>query len=382
MSSTVPLPVSEHEHERDHEQSRWARRRDIPIAILAWVVLAAIVLWGAGHIARTLVLLVLAALISYALVPVVKFLQRAMPRYAAIGITYLVVFLGIGLLVYIIVHTAAEQLVSLSRLTAELLSSGSSGKNSPLAPLIHTFGISDRQLLAAREQIVTRLGNYASDVVPLVTRFADFLLDIVVVAIMSIYFLIDGSRMARWCRYRLPRSMQAGFVLDTLQRVAGGYIRGQLVLSVVIGILVGGGLAILRVPYALLLGVLAFIFEFIPILGTLASGVICTLIALTHGWLIALIVLIYFVVVHIIEGDILGPRIVGKAIGLHPIVSIAAVIAGAELFGIVGALLASPLVGVIQSILVAFWINWRERHPEHFQSHDDLAQLPPTPGAA
>ena len=117
-----------------------------------------------------------------------------------------------------------------------------------------------------------------------------------------------------------------------------------------------------------LLGVLAFILEFIPILGTLVSGLICTVVALTQGWLIALGVLIYFIVVHILEGDVIGPRIVGKAVGLHPIVSIAALIAGAELFGIVGALFASPLAGVLQALLIALWINWRETRPEQFEA--------------
>ena len=122
------------------------------------------------------------------------------------------------------------------------------------------------------------------------------------------------------------------------------------------------------VPFALLLGVLAFVLEFIPVLGTLVSGAICVLLALTKGWIFAVIVLAYFVIVHVIEGDVVGPRIVGKAIGLHPVVSLAALIAGAELFGIVGALFASPVAGVLQALLVAIWMQWRSAHPRDFQS--------------
>ena len=125
---------------------------------------------------------------------------------------------------------------------------------------------------------------------------------------------------------------------------------------------------ILGVPYALLLGVVAFVLEFIPVLGTLVSGLICVLLALTKGWLLAIIVLVYFVVVHVIEGDVVGPRIVGKAIGLHPVVSLAALIAGGELFGIWGALFASPVAGVLQALLVAVWSEWRETHPQEFQA--------------
>ena len=71
--------------------SLWARRRDIPIAILAWTTLAAVLLWGAGHIARTLLLLVVAALLAYALAPGVKLLERVMPRFLAILIMYIIV---------------------------------------------------------------------------------------------------------------------------------------------------------------------------------------------------------------------------------------------------------------------------------------------------
>jgi len=80
-----------------------------------------------------------------------------------------------------------------------------------------------------------------------------------------------------------------------------------------------------------------------------------------------LIVLAYFVVVHVIEGDVVGPRIVGQAIGLHPVVSLAALIAGSELFGIWGALFASPVAGVLQALIIALWTNWRETHPEEFE---------------
>jgi predicted PurR-regulated permease PerM len=132
---------------------------------------------------------------------------------------------------------------------------------------------------------------------------------------------------------------------------------------------------VIGVPFALLLGVLAFVLEFIPILGTLVSGAICVLLALTKGWVIALIVLVYFVVVHVIEGDVVGPRIVGKTIGLHPVVAIAALIAGAELFGIAGALLAAPIAGVLQALLIAIWVEWRATHPKEFQRvKDDIAE--------
>jgi predicted PurR-regulated permease PerM len=90
---------------------------------------------------------------------------------------------------------------------------------------------------------------------------------------------------------------------------------------------------LIGVPYALLLGVLAFVLEFVPVLGTLVSGAICVLLTLTRGWVIAVIVLVYFVVIHVLKGDVVGPRIVGKAIGLHPVVSPACFLRGSGLMG-------------------------------------------------
>jgi len=180
------------------------------------------------------------------------------------------------------------------------------------------------------------------------------------------------QRARPWWRCIASRICEVS-LLETFQRIVGGYIRGQVALALLIGALVGLGMLALRVPYAILLGVLAFVLEFIPILGTLISGAICVLVALTQGFLLAAIVLLYFVVVHVIEGDVVGPRIVGKAVGLHPVLSIVALVAGAEVFGIWGALLASPVAGVAQAVAVDLWIEWRKGHAAEFGDVADAA---------
>jgi predicted PurR-regulated permease PerM len=139
-----------------------------------------------------------------------------------------------------------------------------------------------------------------------------------------------------------------------------------------VGVLVGAGMFLFGLPYALLLGTLAFVLEFIPILGVFISGATCVLVALPRGWPVALGVLAYFVVVHVLEGDIIGPRIIGKVLGLHPVWAIFALIAGADLFGLWGVLFAAPTAGVIQAVLVTLWTQWRENHPEEFPR--ELAQ--------
>ena len=348
-------------------RSKWARRRDVPLTILAWAAVIAVVFWGASHIISSLLILIIAALLAYALAPGVRILQRVMPRFLAILIMYLIVLGAISLLIYFVARAAAQQTLSFASAIPSLLSLGTSNSSSPLEQTFASFGITHAQLVTAREQITAQTSSVARDVVPILRSAFDVILDTIIVAVISIYLLIDGSRIANWIRRNAPRPARADAVVDTLQRVVGGYIRGQFLLAVLIGTLVGIGMTLFRLPYAVFLGVLAFILAFIPVLGTFVSGAICVLVGLTHGWPIALGVLVYFLGVHVVEGDVVGPRIVGKAVGLHPIVSLFALIAGAELFGVWGALFASPVAGILQSLIVATWSQWRVTHPEEFE---------------
>ena len=348
--------------------AKWARRRDIPIAILAWIVLGMLIFWALGHVARSIIIFAIAALLAYALTPGVKLLERVVPRVVAIIIVYLVVWGALGLLLYFIINTTIGQVISLAANVRLLVTQGATG---PLAGLLETlrrFGISQSQLNGVFQQIVNQAEGVVGSAVPLITSIFGFIFDMIIVAVLSIYLLVDGSRVIQWLRTNMPllQRERTLIMLDTFERVIGGYIRGQLLLSTLIGVLVGAGMALFQVPYAVLLGVMAFVLEFVPILGTITSGVICVLLALTKGWLIALLVLAYFVGVHILEGDVLGPRIVGKAVGVHPAVSLIALIAGGELFGIWGAIFASPIAGLVQAILTAFWKQWRKTHPDQF----------------
>ncbi|QBD79621.1 AI-2E family transporter [Ktedonosporobacter rubrisoli] len=361
----------------EEQAAKWARRRDIPLAILAWIALIAVILWAASHIIRAILLLAIAALFAYALAPVVKLLERIMPRLMAILIVYLVILGAISVFFYLIAIATVHQTFSLIHSVQGLLNPNTDNPLRSIEQGLAQFGITPGQIAAARQQMITQAGDFAKNSVPYLRSLADFAIDTIVVAVLSIYLLIDGSRFVSWVRRNAPRLTRANFLLDTLQRVVGGYIRGQLTLAVLIALLVGIGMQfIFQLPYAIFLGALAFAMAFIPVLGTLVSGAVCVLIGLTKGWPIAVGVLVYFVIVHVIESEVVGPRIVGKAVGLHPIASLFALVAGAELFGIWGALFASPIAGVLQAILISVWTEWRQGHPEQFQRTGTLPLEP------
>jgi predicted PurR-regulated permease PerM len=205
----------------------------------------------------------------------------------------------------------------------------------------------------------------------LLTRLADVLgtlIDFVLVLILSVYLANNGERIANWFTTEIPHGKtrnRAAVLVAAVNRVVGGYVRGVLLLALLIGVLVGAGLAVLGVPYAVLLGVLAFFMEFIPILGVFISGAAAILVAVAHFQepVRPLLVLGYFVLVHVIEGDVVGPRIMGRAVGIHPATGLVALVAGTELFGIWGALFAAPVAGLVQAIVAAAWIEFRGGHP-------------------
>jgi len=359
--------------------AQWLRPLAIPLVILAWIGLAAVVLWAASHVARSLILVSIAAILAFALAPLVKLLQQRLPRLLSILLVYIFVFGGISIVIYFLMRAAVIQVSELKSTLGDLLKPAPGNPPSPLATALQSLGIDQVQLQNARQILIGHLGGMVNDAVPLLRDIFNFVLDIIVVAMLSIYFLLDGTRLAHRLRENMPLSQQKRgfFLLDTLEHVVGGYIRGQLVLSLLIGLLVGIGMAIFQVPHPILLGELAFLLAFVPVLGTFISAAACILLSfaapnswiinLTHqSWLLAVVVLLYFIGVHAVESHIVGPRVVGQAVGLHPIISIAALIAGAELFGILGALFVAPVVGIIQAIIVSLWREWRAAHPDQF----------------
>jgi predicted PurR-regulated permease PerM len=111
--------------------------------------------------------------------------------------------------------------------------------------------------------------------------------------------------------------------------------------------------------------VLAFFMEFIPVLGVFISGAAAVGVAVVHFQEVfrPLLVLAYFVLVHIIEGDVVGPRIMGRAVGIHPATGLIALVAGTELFGVWGALFAAPVAGLVQAVVTAAWLEMRGGRP-------------------
>lgn len=366
----------------DHPQ--WARRRDIALTLLLWLLLLAAGIWLLTYVAHAAIILAISILLAYALVPPVQALSRYIPRWLAIIVVYLAILGALGALGYTLLNTALTQFAALAQQAGSLVSSPSSDASSPLIQQLRNLGLSQSQIDSAQQQVIAQIEAISTGAVPwlgtIVNGTINAVLDVILVIVLSLYFLIDGRRAVLWLRgsASLRWRPSVSFLLNTVERVVGGYIRGQLFMSTLMGLIVGLGMALFQVPYAVLLGMLAFVTEFIPVLGSLFCGVICVLVALTQGWFLALVVLAYFVVVHILDGYIISPRVVGRAVGLHPIIAITALVAAGDVFGIFGALFAAPIAGLIQALLSALWIEWRETHPNQYPEQPGGKGIPLT----
>jgi predicted PurR-regulated permease PerM len=354
-----------------------ARRvRDTGLAILVWIVLIGLLFWGLAHIAGPVLMFALGAILAYALTPLVGRLGRVMPRGLALVIVYLGLLVVIAAVIFLLVATVLQEVGPLvTQVNAWLTSQGANGP-AAITDYLKKLGLSQQQLDGLTGDLANFLKGFAGDVVPVASSLLGAVFNAIVVGIVSIYLVLDGGRFLSWATKNTPVTHQrnVSFFIQSLDRVMGGYIRGQLLLCLAIAVMIGVFMAIIGVPFPLVLAVLAFVFEFIPMIGLWLVGAVCVLVALSHGWQTALLALILVIVASVIEGNILSPRLLGHAVGVHPLVSLFFLLAFAELFGLWGALFAAPIAGFIQAIATAFWRQWRSNHPEQYP--EDIGAQP------
>lgn len=345
----------------DSRQWRWVRALLIPTTVLAWLAVVVLAGWLLSHLTRTILMVVLASVIAYAIGPLVNLLSRWIPRSIALAVSYVVCFLALLAFLSFIVAVAAAQVTHLVQNLPHYIGLAQRLQPQALA-ILRPLGIGQAQLDQLRNQLLQEAQSAgtsaARGAIDTISSVAGALIDAVLVLILSVYLTSNGPNLALWFRTHVTgtRTLRAEALIGMLNQVVGGYVRGTLTLAALIGVLVGVGMWIAGLPYAVLLGVIAFFMEFIPVIGVFISGAVCVGIALTQPpWWRALIVLAYFVVIHILEGDFVGPRIMGRAIGIHPAVALIALVAGTELFGIWGALFGAPIAGLLQGLAIALW---------------------------
>jgi putative heme transporter len=211
----------------------------------------------------------------------------------------------------------------------------------------------DRAIDAVRENA----GGIGQGVLTAGTLALEVVAGLLLILVLTFYFLHDGDRIWRWILSLSPsdrRDSVHAFGLDVITAL-GGYLRGVLFVATVDALLIGAGLFALGVPLVAPLAVLTFLAAFIPLAGAFVAGALAALVALvTEGVVDAVLVVVLVTVVQQVEGNLLYPIVVGRSAELHPVAILLSVLTGAVLYGIVGAALAVPVAAIVWAAIRRF----------------------------
>lgn len=291
-------------------------------------------------VALFFVSLILASIIN----PLAAWFQaKKMPR----GMAVLLLYLGmLGLIAAILIMLVPAVIIETRDLVsnADAIWANFVSTLGPLRDFVDSHGLSDdlqQALSGATGGVGATVGNLVATIRGLVTG----VVSLIVVMVVAFYLVVSEDGLKRLFRAVAPEPYQP-YLVDLFQRIEksiGGWVRGQLILSLIMAVAVYIGLKILGVPYALVLALTAGVAESIPYVGPVFAAIPAILIAFTHSPLLGLTVAIMYVIIQQTESHILVPKIMSKVTGLHPIVCIFALLIGVKVAGLLGALLAIPV---------------------------------------
>jgi predicted PurR-regulated permease PerM len=325
----------------------WATLRDqclVGLSAIAFLWVASQVL---GRVLHIVVVVLLAVVLAYALEPLLVAAQRFLPRAVAAVLIYAIALALIAAAVLIIGPPAIQQSESLAERLPGYLDE-----------INHLPMFSGGDLASSLRAFAQ---STLSSAILVAEAIAGGLVDAALVLVLGFWFMVDGKRMTDFAMRLVPAGQRdkATFVRDAVSKVLGAYIRGQLAMAMIIGTSAGVGSWLLGVRYPVLIGILAFLFELIPMAGPILASLPAVIISLTQPFPLVLKVIAFFVVMQVLENNVLAPRITGGAVGLHPVVALLAIVIGADLGGVVGALFAVPFAGIASVLIAAVWKGWR-----------------------
>lgn len=308
---------------------------DISHRTIVFTVVLILGLWVMFLIRDLLVLLFIAVIFMSALNPLVNFFVKNIrfPRALAIGFTYLIIITLFGGLLASLLPIIIEQVSRFIANFPRLIEQGF------FLPYI------DQGLLQSE------LSELSKGIFSLTFTLFDNILAVIFLLVLTYYLLLEKENLEkRIASLFVGKEERVRSSLVKIEDKLGGWVRGQVVLSLVIGLLSYIGLIVLNIPYALPLALLAGLFEVVPVIGPILSAIPAVLIALTISPVLALGVAAMFFVIQQLENHLIVPQVMQRAVGLNPLVVILAVAIGSKILGVAGALLAVPLAVVLQIV--------------------------------
>jgi predicted PurR-regulated permease PerM len=372
-------------------QVNWQQRRDILLCIVCF----GIITWFAwnlflGLFVHAVLLLLLSMALAFLITPAVNLLEKnKIPRVVATIFMYIVVLAAISLLFFALAFSLIQQVLSFQAIVTQFFVTLPDQFKS-LNDFMVQRGISQTSINDAINQVKGQLlgiaQTAATNVVNVAFIVTNAFIDILLILVLSFYFTLDGRNIRKNLRSIVPEQSlkTVGVFEDALNRVVGNYIRGQLTLAAIIGIFSGVGCYFLGLSgYAIIIAFLAFLFETIPMVGPALATIPAVLISLIlpNPFPRTFLIILYFIFIQLLESNILGPRIVGHAVGLHPIAAILCLIVGVQLFGAFGALLATPIVAAAWVVIVSLYNSAKGKTADQMLEHRRKPLVIRSPGA-
>jgi predicted PurR-regulated permease PerM len=362
VQTTVHLPAH-----ADNVQS-WLQTRTILRIVLILLAVAGL-LWIIYRLTAVLLLVVLAIFFSYLVAPLVDLVQRPLyiggrerviPRGLAIMIVYIVLFVGAGLVIYFISPQVTAQFPEFKqqaisyyqkiRSSTESLSQYFRQRRMPEG----VGGYVDKLLAQAGELVRLAFERMLGWITLIPSLF--------LIPVLGFFFLKDADAFRRSVLAMLPRGRlrwRGDEFFEDINSTLAAYIRAQLTACLLVGILCSIGFWVLGLPAPLVLGLIAGIFEFVPLVGPLAVAILAAVLGLLHsGFGVAFMVLLFLGVLRIVQDYVIYPRIIGTGIHLHPLAVILAILAGAEIAGVAGIFLAIPVIAIL-TVTYRHWLEHR-----------------------
>jgi predicted PurR-regulated permease PerM len=299
-------------------------------------------LWLLYFLRGVLIILFFSIILMAAFNPLVDRLQRwKIPRVLSIILIYILIFGAFGFAVAGVIPPLIDQTQTLfSRFPSYLQS-------------LRWMGIDENLIYNQLNQFTQKLGVISGGVIKVFVNVFQNIVDVVVLIVISFYLLLQRRNLNQYLLKFLGENGQkiGGRIVDKIEKRLGGWVRAEILLMIIVGLLDYIGLRFLGVEFALPLAIFAGVMEIIPNIGPFISTVLAIIAGLTISPLTALAVGALFFLVQQLENSFITPQIMAKEIGLNPVITILALIAGIKLGGIVGAILAVPVVLLIEIIL-------------------------------
>jgi predicted PurR-regulated permease PerM len=360
--SDIPRPPPAPPAHRPVVVPRWVQLVMLPLAVLA--------LYALAHAAGVVLLLFLAAtVIALILNPLVTLVQRArVPRTLAVIAVYLAIFTVLPVLGFLVAGPIADQATSFANDVPGLVDDAS-GTLDDVQQFFDDQGIdvqikgeSDSALASLQGQIVKGTGEIVSVTGELLVRLVELSFYLVLVVVLSIYMLVYAPRIGALVRSVMPPG--DGTPEDDyptrVQRAVFGYVRGQLLFSVIMGLSAGIALWVFGTigvfpdgrTYAFAFGLFFGLMELVPYVGPVLGAAPPVIVALVQDPLMALWVALLFVGLQQLEGHVVAPNVFGRTLRLNPLLVILALLLGGQFYGFVGALIALPIAAVLRETVV------------------------------